>query len=36
MTSEEIIQRLLDDKKITVKEAMILMRDICKNFLFIA
>lgn len=34
MTSEEIIQRLLDDRKITVKEAMTLMRDICKNFLF--
>ena len=34
MTSEEIIQRLLDEKKITVKEAMILMKDICKNFLF--
>ena len=30
MTSEEIIQRLLDEKKITVKEAMILIKDTCK------
>ena len=30
MTSEEIIQRLLDEKKITVKEAMTLIKDICK------
>lgn len=30
MTSEEIIQRLLDDKKITVKEAMIILKDLAK------
>ena len=30
MTSEEIIQRLLDEKKITVKEAMIILKDLAK------
>lgn len=30
MTSEEIIQRLLDEKKITVKEAMVILKDLAK------
>ena len=30
MTSEEIIQRLLDEKKISVKEAMIILKDLSK------
>lgn len=30
MTSEEIIQRLLDEKKITVAEAMIILKDLAK------
>lgn len=33
MTSEEIIQRLLDEKKITVKEAMIILKDLSKIWL---
>lgn len=33
MASEEIIQRLLDEKKITVKEAMTLIIDTCKYLL---
>ena len=28
MTSEEIIQRLLDEKKISAKEAMIMLKDL--------
>lgn len=34
MTSEEIIERLLDQKHITVKEAMILLKDLIKNRYF--
>ena len=30
MTSEQIIQRLLDEKKITVKEAMVILKDLAK------
>lgn len=30
MSSEEIIQRLLDEKKITAKEAMIILKDLAK------
>lgn len=30
MTSEEIIQRLLSEKKITVKEAMVILKDLAK------
>ena len=30
MTSEQIIQRLLDEKKISVKEAMIILKDLAK------
>ena len=30
MTSEEIIQRLLDQKKISAKEAMIILKDLAK------
>lgn len=30
MTSEEIIQRLLDEKKISVKEAMVILKDLAK------
>lgn len=30
MASEEIIQRLLDEKKITVKEAMVILKDLAK------
>lgn len=30
MTSEEIIQRLLDEKKISVKEAMVILTDLAK------
>lgn len=30
MTSEEIIQRLLDEKKISAKEAMIILKDLAK------
>lgn len=30
MTSEEIIQRLLDDKKISVKEAIVILKDLAK------
>ena len=31
MTSEEIIQRLLDERKITVAEALVILKDIAKN-----
>ena len=31
MTSEEIIQRLLDQKKITVEEAMVILKDSAKT-----
>ena len=31
MTTEEIIQRLLDEKKITVKEALVILKDVIKN-----
>ena len=30
MTSEQIIQKLLDNNKITVKEAMIILKDLAK------
>ena len=30
MTSEEIIQRLLDEKRITVKEAITILKDLAK------
>lgn len=30
MTSEEIIQRLLDEKKISVKEALIILKDLAR------
>lgn len=30
MTSEEIVQRLLDEKKITVTEALIILKDLAK------
>lgn len=30
MTSEQIIQRLLDEKKISVKEAMVILKDLAK------
>jgi len=30
MTSEEIIQRLLDEKKITVADAMVILKDLAK------
>ena len=30
MTSEEIIQRLLDEKKISAKEAMIILKDLAR------
>lgn len=30
MTSEDIIQRLLDENKITVKEALVLLKDLAK------
>ena len=30
MTSEEIIQRLLDEKKISVKEAIIILKDLAR------
>ena len=30
MTSEQIIQRLLDQKKISVKEAMIILKDLAR------
>lgn len=30
MTSEEIIERLLDEKKISVKEALIILKDLAK------
>lgn len=30
MTSEEIIQRLLDKKKITIKETMVILKDLAK------
>lgn len=35
MTTEEIIQRLLDEKHITVKEAMQMIRDLVRNEIFI-
>lgn len=35
MTTEEIIQRLLDEKHITVKEAMQMLKDLVKNEVFI-
>ena len=31
MTCEDIIQRLLDEKHITVKEAMIMIKELVKN-----
>jgi hypothetical protein len=31
MTSEEIIQRLIEEKKLTVSEAMVIMRDLAKE-----
>lgn len=31
MTTEEIIQRLLDEKKITVKEALVILKDVITN-----
>lgn len=31
MTSEEIIERLIEEKHITVKEAMIIMKDLAKE-----
>lgn len=34
MTSEEIIQRLLDEKHITVAEAAQMIRDLVKNEIF--
>ena len=30
MTSEEIIERLLDEKKISVKEALIILKDLAR------
>ena len=33
MTCEDIIQRLLDEKHITVKEAMIMIKELVKNSL---
>ena len=30
MTSEEIIQRLIDEKKISAKEAMIILKDLAR------
>ena len=30
MTSEEIIERLLDERKITVKEALVILKDLAK------
>lgn len=34
MTTEEIIQRLLDEKHITAKEAMQMLKDLVKNEVF--
>lgn len=31
MTSEEIIERLIDEKKLSVKEAMIIMKDLAEE-----
>lgn len=31
MTSEEIIERLIDEKKITVKDAMIILKDLARE-----
>lgn len=31
MTSEEIIERLIDEKKITVKEAMVILKDLARE-----
>ena len=35
MTTEQIIQRLLDEKHITVKEAMQMIRDLVRNEILI-
>jgi hypothetical protein len=31
MTSEEIIEKLIDEKKITVKDAMVILKDLAKE-----
>lgn len=31
MTSEEIIERLIDEKKLSVKEAMVILKDLARE-----